>query len=445
MTIKTVPTRDTFEAIRFGFGRPGPTGTPVTQTMPGRKEVAAASQEFRRVRKSMKDSDGKPSDAERSIRDRLRRTISTHWTISVARAVSPEDDFFERAAHFWFDHFTIELTNIATMPFVQPYIEEAIRPNVYGYFADLLKAAAMHPSMLLYLDQAASIGPNSVAGNRREGRGLNENLAREILELHTLGVDAAYTQTDVRELAELLTGLSLDAGQMGFNFRPAMAEPGPETILGKRYGGARRADLSEIAPIFEDLAMHPDTARHISRKLAVHFVSDTPSEALVADLTAVYMKTDGYLPALYEALRAHPEALDRFGSKAKQPFDFLVSAFRALGVEGSDIIDAPPGSLKRFVIDPLDAMGQPWRAPGGPDGWPEELEAWITPQGMATRISWALEAPKAMGLKNLEPEVVMDRALGELASDRLRWAVPKAESRRQGVALVLASPEFNRR
>jgi len=440
----TTPTRDTLMAIRFGYGLPGPTGRPVTAAAPPKKDVLDVIRHFQEVRKRQ--------DANRNFQDELDKArkelialLAQQLRVTLARAVSPEDDFFERATHFWTDHFTISLTQPRTAPFVQPFVDEAIRPNVYRSFPEILTAAVKHPAMLFYLDQLDSIGEMSMMAQRSESKGLNENLAREVLELHTLGVNGAYSQTDVRQLAKLFTGMSLGGRKFNYRFRPALAEPGAETVLGKSYGGDGPAKERDIDAALEDIALHPDTAAHIAWKLAVHFISDMPSAALISDLSDTFLRKDGDLVALYQVLQEHPDAVARFGDKAKQPWDYIVSSLRALGVTGEDVMTTRQQNIRDLVFEPLQRMGQVWRRPSGPDGWAEEFDAWITPQGIAERVNWAIQAPRAMGLKDLDPERVMTRALGEIASERLRWAVPKAETREQGLALVLASPEFNRR
>ncbi len=184
------------------------------------------------------------------------------------RAIASRTGFRERLVAFWTDHFTVAANGPVLSALVPDLVENAIRPHVGGRFGDMLEAVTLHPAMLIYLNQVQSAGPNSVAGKRR-GKGLNENLAREVLELHTLGVGAGYTQDDVRQLAELLTGLSVD--KSGFTFRSRIAEPGAEVVLGKRYGGGE-ASLGDIRAVLADIAVHPDTARHLARKLIVHFV-----------------------------------------------------------------------------------------------------------------------------------------------------------------------------
>ena len=318
-------------------------------------------------------------------------------------------------------------------------IETAIRPHLAGRFADMLSAVATHPAMLIYLDQAQSVGPTSLAGRIR-GRGLNENLAREILELHTLGVGAAYTQADVRSFAELLTGLSVD--EQGFRFRPGIAEPGPITVLGRSYGGGRKR-LEDILAALEDLAAHPDTARHLARKLVVHFIGGVPDRDHVGAVAEAYASR-GLLADAYAALLDHPAAWAGPLNKAKPPFDFIVSALRALGMRGRQVRDLNRREFRRGLIGPMMLMGQRPFAPPGPDGWPEAPEAWITAAGLAARIRWAraiADRPEAAR----EPVSFLETALGDAADPVLRSAVAGAETRAEGVALVLASPAFNRR
>jgi uncharacterized protein (DUF1800 family) len=297
--------------------------------------------------------------------------------------------------------------------------------------------------MVMYLDQQESVGPNSQVAQRRPGRGLNENLARELLELHTLGVGGAYAQDDVRQLAELLAGLTANAvGGTGYN--PERGEPGVETVLGVAYGG-EAPDKGDIHAALEDLAAHPDTAAHIARKLAVHFVADDPDPDLVEHLRARFVATEGDLPEIHAALLEHPAAQAPALAKAKQPFDYVASALRALGVPGEALLALPDEAMQRWFRAPLAAMGQPWSDPPGPDGWPEEAAAWITPQGMASRITWAAGLRRVEGFDLPDPRAFVQAALGPLAGPRVIFAAEAAESRPDGVAVVLASPEFQRR
>ena len=360
--------------------------------------------------------------------------------VTVARALDNPDGFRERLIRFWADHFSVSARNRREYLLPGTLIEDAIRPHLTGGFAAMLQAVTLHPAMLVFLDQVQSVGPASTLGKRRD-RGLNENLAREVMELHTLGVEAAYGQQDVRQLAELLTGLALDWSK-GFVFDPRRAEPGAETVLGVSYG---TDGLEPILQVLSDLAMRPETAAHIARKLVVHFVSDSPDPALVAHICAAYLNNGGDLMAVYSALLEHPAAWVDDAQKARQPYDFIVSSLRALGVTGDAVLGAGKRPFRRFVISPLEAMGQSLQGPGGPDGWPEDVAVWINPAGLAARINWAMDVPARLIPDLPDPTALAVRALGPLASDRLLWAVTRAESVREGVGLVLASAEFNRR
>lgn len=360
--------------------------------------------------------------------------------VMMARAAGSADGFRERLVWFWRDHFSTlargrpdRLLNVAL-------VEDAIRPHLAGRFADLLTAATLSPAMLIYLDQVRSVGPTSPFGQRRK-QGLNENLARELLELHSLGVGGAYSQTDVRELAELLTGLTTHPS-LGTVFRANRAEPGAETVLGQSYDGP---GMAPILQVLEDIANHPDTARHICRKLAVHFVSDTPDPGIVTDLQQVWSRTGGDLAEVCSALVAHPAAWNPRMEKARQPFDFIAAALRALDFGGDEVMAMDDDAIRRHVQAPLLAMGQQFIGPPGPDGWPEEIGAWITPRGMSARIRWAMNAPTALRPDLPDPREFAVATLGDLAEGRIGWAVARAESRSDGVGLVLASPEFNRR
>jgi uncharacterized protein (DUF1800 family) len=359
---------------------------------------------------------------------------------AVARAVGSDEPLRERLVQFWADHFTVTPKNRVERALPGALIEDAIRPNLMQPFAAMLKAVVTHPAMLIYLNQEASFGPGSRRGQRRD-KGLNENLARELLELHTLGVSAGYGQADVRELAELLTGLTLKPG-VGFVFDKGRAEPGAETVLGVEYAGD---GVAPILRMLDDLAVRPETARHLAGKLAVHFLADVPDAGLVAALEAAWIKTGGDLAAVTGALLRHEAAWVPEVGKARQPFDFLVAALRALGVSADEVYGAEGKAFRRMVLEPLADMGQPlWQAPG-PDGWSEAAADWITPQGLAARITWAIEVPERLAKPLPDPRGFVQTALGARASDRLIWAVAAAESVREGVGLTLAAPEFNRR
>ena len=353
--------------------------------------------------------------------------------------------FGERLVQFWFDHFTVAPRPQPAGPIIAAFLDEAIRPNIGGTFLSLFTAAETHPAMLVYLEQNRSVGDRSIRAVR-SGKpvGVNENLAREMLELHSLGVGAGYSQDDVRQLAYLLTGLTYDPRRPEQVFNERLAQPGAETVLGKSYGGKRRGGMDAILEAFADIVNRPETARFIARKLAVHFVSDEPDEGLVADLAAAWGK-DGDLPALYAVLVGHPQLAAQFRAKVRQPLDFLTAALRALGTDDGALAALPQGKLRRWFVQPLARMGQPWLQPSGPNGWKEAGAAWINPQLLAERIDWAMNAPRALQQTLPDPRAFLRSTLGDTASEALAWAVPRAESMRDGVGIVLASNDFNRR
>ena len=380
-----------------------------------------------------------------NLEKKAARTDRLRWLgQQILRRTWTEDGLRERLVGFWADHFTAQGKAGLLRWSATPYVEETIRPHVTGRFADLLLAATTSPLMLHYLDQYRSYGPNSPRAAQRGGRdGLNENLAREVLELHTLGVGAPYDQRDVRALALLFTGLSYQPEQ-GFVFRKPMAEPGTHEVLGVSYGGAQ-ARLQDIQQALRDLAQHPATARHIARKLAVHFVADDPPPGLVAHLEARFVATDGDLAQVTAALLEHPDAWGPDLHNVKPPFDYLSSVARALAVPADRFDSLNERGLARLLRVPLHEMGQPWEAPAGPDGWPEEDGHWITPQGLAARLRWAITWP-GMVLGDLpDPRAFTAVALGDRVPEPVRFAAMAAENRAEGLGLILASPAFQRR
>lgn len=381
-------------------------------------------------------------EAVRELRRAARRDQQFYLTAALCRAAVTEDGFRERLTRFWADHFTAKGKRNVLRYAASPYVEEAIRPHLTGTFAELLKAAVTSPLMLMYLDQPASTGPNSIGG-KKKNRGLNENLAREVMELHTLGVGGPYTQTDVRQLAELFTGLSVDS-EKGMVFRRAMAEPGAETVLGESYGGGQPR-VTDVYAVLDDLARHPATARHIARKLVVHFVSDTPDEALVAHVAAAFEGSGGDLPTTYAALLEHPAAWAPALQKARQPFDYVAASLRVLDVPPATLQHLKWRDIQKLFYLPMRVMGQTWENPIGPDGWPEEAEAWITPQGMAGRIQWAMRTPSRLLDDLPDPREFVQLALGDSAPKEVVFAASAAENRAVGVGLVLVAPEFQRR
>lgn len=436
---------ESIAAFRFGYGFRAGEAPQAAEAMladvPARARAARAGaspleertalyRRFVKLRRRAK-GDRQALAASREARQTIARSLETARATRVRTAVATRDPLYERLVWFWADHFSVSALGPFAEAIVPAYELDAIRPNVAGRFVDLLRAAVTHPAMLVYLGQARSVGPNSAIGQAK-GRGLNENLARETLELHTLGSGAGYTQDDVRAFAELLTGLSI--GPKGRKtFRADMAEPGAEMVLGHSYGGKTPSE-ADINGALADLARDPATARHIATKLAVHFVSDHPDEGLVDHVAAAWTRTDGDLMAVYAALVEHPASAAPPGAKVRQPFEFVVASLRA----------APADVTGLDPVAALQRMNQPiWRAPQ-PDGWPEHASAWISPPGLTQRIDWASTLATAIE-GEVDPRAFLDVALGDMASEETRAVARSAAERWEGIALVLASPEFNRR
>lgn len=362
-------------------------------------------------------------------------------TRALARALDTATPYRERLVRFWANHFSVTPKRRILIPERAEMVETAIRPNLAGRFGAMLRAAVLHPAMLRYLDQDSSVGPNSRMGRNR-GLGLNENLGRELLELHTLGADGPYQQADVRATALLLTGHTVAQGQSVFEAR--RAEPGLRTILGRRYGGLIR-DPGDLPALLEDLAVHPATAAHLARKLAVHFVADDPPADLVADLAAEWRASGGDLGRVCRALAAHPLAREAAPAKLRPPGEFIIAALRALGISGAEVREWPADTLRRLVLAPMAGMGQNWMGAPSPAGWPERAADWLTAPALAARIDWAMDAPARLRRDLPDPRDFLETALAGTADDRLRRLIGAAETRAEGVGLVLVAPAFQRR
>ena len=361
-----------------------------------------------------------------------RQLILNEARARIDAAVGSDIGFTERLVWFWSNHFCISADKVISM--LGPYEREAIRPNVLGHFGDMLLAVESHPGMLIYLDNVQSIGPNSIAGINRD-KGLNENLAREILELHTLGVRTGYTQDDVTSFAKVITGwtwtgVAADPEHGGeFVFNKRMHEPGEQTVVGKHYPDT---GVEQGRAVLRDLARQPATATHLAYKLARYFVADEPPQPLVEKLAASYRDTDGDLKEMAKTLIAAPEAWEPQRTKLKPPSEWVVSTLRLTG--------AKPAIPR--VLQAQASLGEPLWRPPAPNGFPDQASAWI--DGLSRRLDIASEFSSRIA-DNLEPEELLEAGLGTLASMQTRQTIARAESRAQALTMLLMAPEFLRR
>jgi uncharacterized protein (DUF1800 family) len=349
-------------------------------------------------------------------------------------ALNAEIGFAERLVWFWSNHFCVSADKGQVRPLCGAFEREAIRPHIAGKFADMLMAVETHPAMLLYLDNARSFGPNSTAGQRQH-KGLNENLAREILELHTLGVRTGYSQDDVTSFAKVLTGWSIDpfkhpetGGE--FVFFPRMHEPGPQHVIDRDYAGN---GIEQGRAVLARLAVHPATAKHIAFKLARHFVADAPPQALVDRLAKRFVDSGGDLKQMSRELVIAPESWDAPRSKMRRPGEWLTGALRSTAIAPSDV---------RPLVQAQNLLGEPLWRPPAPNGFSDDSTAWM--DGLAQRLDISNQFARRTG-DLIDPQAVAEASFGPLLSKDTQETLARAESRQQGVALLLMSPEMQRR
>jgi uncharacterized protein (DUF1800 family) len=350
-------------------------------------------------------------------------------------ALGAEIGFVERLVWFWSNHFCVSADKGNVRQICGAYEREAIRAHVLGRFGDMLLAVESHPAMLIYLDNVRSIGPDSLAGLRQK-RGINENLAREILELHTLGVRSVYTQEDVTRFANVITGWTLvgmreDPARGGeFEFNARTHQPGAQMVIGKSYPDT---GVEQGRAVLAALARHPATAKHVATKLVRHFVADEPPPALVERLAKRFLATQGDLKEVAKTLVTSPEAWEAPRAKLKRPGEWIVGTLRAVGFTPPDI--GPMMQAHNLLGEPL------WR-PSAPKGFTDESAPWL--DGLAQRLDIANQLARRVG-GQADPREVFEEALAPLASTETRQTIMRAESRPQALALLFMAPEFQRR
>ena len=405
-----------------------------------RLSIASSSERIQTMFDFMRQQRAGSNDARdmrRYYRDTVRPLVADDLRRRLSFAVSTENPFRERLVGFWSNHFTVshagkrQLTAACTA-----YENEAIRPNLDGTFADMLLAVESHPVMLIYLDNHQSVGP-SARLPRRRGRGLNENLAREILELHTLGVDGGYDQADVTSLARIITGWTVSTGLLPrrlmsgpigeFGYVDALHEPGTHELLGRKYG---EDGMEQGRRALHDLARHPSTARFIATKLVRHFVADDPPEKAIAAIETAFTSSGGHLPTVHRALIDLDAAWDADNKKLRTPYELLVATARGL--------DPPSNFLRGGFSRMLQLMNHVPFGAKSPAGWPDDAGHWGSPSALKARVEFGLQIGERLGGRR----DVRRAAEFMVASQDVRDAVDRADSPAQGLGLLLASPAF---
>ena len=387
--------------------------------------------------------------AEQILAGHYRDVIIADLRSRLLTAAATTRPFAERLQWLWTNHFTVSLAKGSTRGLVGAFERDAIRPNIAGSFDALLRASTTHPAMLRYLDNSQSAGPNSVIVGRAAKRaarmgeearvtGLNENLAREVLELHTLGAESAragvYTQADVTSFARVLTGwrVALQDDDPTRSFDPAWHEPGTKMVLGKTYAAGPDA----LRAVLHDLARQPATARFIATKLARHFVDDAPPPALVERLVSTYLRNDTQLAPVYRELIRSPEAWLAQPAKLKTPEEFVISSVRLLRLDRR--------LLERGDAGGISGLGQRVQAAPSPAGWSDRADDWLGPDAVWKRVEWATRAAARLG-NSIDARALAAQSLGPLLSPQTSTQIDRAADGPQALALLLMSPEFQRR
>ena len=418
-------------------------------------------------------------DAERrQARRRIQQVAAAELRQALTARVTTDRPFVERLVAFWSNHLCVSTgAKVLVAPLAGSYERDVIRPHVLGRFEDMVLASARHPAMLAYLDNFQSIGPGSQvatlgqrAGRGRAGqpqattrRGLNENYARELLELHTLGVDGGYTQQDVQELARMLTGWTIDGiagpgaraaanmrqrgrggrlgrpavreqapsadGPLRFVFREAQHEPGSKTLLGTRYSenGAGEAERA-----IKVLCAHPSTARFVARKLVAHFVSDEPPAGAVDRVAETFRSSGGDLRAVAGALIELPDAWQEDRRKFRAPQDWLVAVFRALGTT----------ELRENVGPLLRQLRQPLWSPQAPKGYGDTMQEWADPDSLLNRGELARTIARLPGVRDVDPASLLSVVDVSTSTPLSSMLADTSITRDERVALALAGPAF---
>lgn len=401
-------------------------GRPTTQ------EIAAQSIDLNTLRRQAANDSSLTEELAEATRA-LNTIYNDDVRARLSQSIATETPVLERLVHFWTNHFTVSATKNDVRPLVGAFEREAIRPNVKKSFFDMLLAVEQHPAMLLYLDNTQSTGPNSPAGLLRD-MGLNENLAREILELHTISTAAGYTQADVEAFAKIITGWSvetnpLNAADLGtFQFEERLHEPGTQTVLGIAYADT---GVEQGKNLLQDLAGHPSTATFVATKLIRHFVSGSPKTDDIERVASVFLETDGDLQAVHSAVFELTSAWEAPFTKFRQPEEFVIAIGRATGI---------PSQFDSLLPNLLSEMGQQVYGPPSPAGWPDVGSYWLSGQSILRRADVAFVTGRTLG--GTESIALMRDLYGDLLSIETVDQLANTPSSTTGLSLALASPEL---
>jgi uncharacterized protein (DUF1800 family) len=421
--------------IRFGLGRRGAEPLPADPAkwlldqlhQPDPTHFDPQPSTARAAAAFLADRANKPKPAESEVRALFRSEVKAE----LDNALTTPSPFRERLVWFWTNHFTVSVRG-GIAAGACAFIEEAIRPHVTRRFEDMLMAVMHHPAMLYYLNNAGSVGPDSVAG--RDGkRGLNENLARECMELHTVSPAAGYTQSDVTNFAKILTGWSVDirGNPPGFIFRPRAHEPGEQVLMGHTFPPGEEGGIAAL----RFLANHPSTHHFLATRLVQYFVADHPPPEAVRPIEAVLRDTGGNLGAAAGALVTLDAAWEP-ATKLRTPQDFVIATLRAL--------DLPDDRRQTVPLQGILAgQGQPFMAAPQPNGWSDSASEWVAPEAMMRRIDWSYAVSGRAGTRDVVE--LADANLGPLLRAETLQAIQRAGSRREAMTLLLTAAEFQRR
>ncbi len=429
-------TRTAHALIRFGLGRKGAEPLPADPQAWLAQQLEGPDPALRVAGATTEDGllairEQRARRQEKEGANPVRVLYRAEQAKYVANLLSTDVPFRERLVTFWANHFTVSLKRGECAATAHAFIREAIRPHVTGRFGDMVLAVMRHPAMLMYLDNAASFGPDSYVGTRQR-KGLNENLARECLELHTVTPASGYTQADVTAFAKVITGWSIEIGKdpVGYVYRRFAQQPGDKVVMGRTYGEGEQAGVALLAW----LSQHPSTYRNLATKLVRHFVADTPPEGAVRRVEAVLARTGGDLKAASLEITRLPEAWTPL-TKLRSPNDYILAVLRA--------VDLPADKRPPDVPGLMAGLGQPLLTAPLPNGWPDTATEWAGSEAMLRRIDWAYGFTGRVAA--LDPDEVGRLALGPLLSQATLTQMQRAGSRRDAMTLLLASPEFQRR